>query len=523
MKRFLISFFFLSTVLSTINSQQVTFKVKTPGSLSSMIAESKKYSITNMKIVGEINSDDMRFIREMAGRNYGEDYNYSSIYLGNTYIFGSKSQGSLEVLDLSEASFVVGGNGYLYCKKNNWFIRLQLERDIVNDAQFARCEKLKKIILPVNISEIRDGAFYECNNLEEVVLPSYVTKLGRSIFFRTTIREISLGKYAEGMVGLRYVFDGAKDLKKIYLNEENIHYKEVDGVLYSADGDSLLLCPAGREGVCCVAEGTKVISEASFAGCNRLSIIQFPETVEKLDRDIFYADVYFSYDYQQQCCPKSIFCYAETPPQCENDAFSHFIQNTAQTTLYVPRDCKTVYEYAKGWGDFMVIEEFSASPCPKPTISYTNGKLEFHCDVEGAEFVSDITDADIKTHHAASIPLSATYHISVYATAPGYDRSESTTATLCWIAFEPSMEGEIDNEDNVKEIAAIPVLIQADGNIINVQGAVDGTEISVYSLDGVKQGSVVAKNGITTISTNLQYGSTAIVRIGNKSVKVMIK
>ena len=67
------------------------------------------------------------------------------------------------------------------------------------------------------------------------------------------------------------------------------------------------------------------------------------------------------------------------------------------------------------------------------------------------------------------------------------------------------------------------MLIQAESNIISIQGAVEGADISVYSLDGIKQGSAVAKNGITTISTNLQSGSAVIVKIGSKAVKVLIK
>lgn len=522
MKRFCILSFFLLICITSIYSQQVTFKVKTPGSLSSMIAESKKYTIKSMKIVGEINSDDMRFIREMAGIYYGENINYNNFYISKKYIIGSKSEGSLEELDLSEASFVEGGSGYIYCLSNNYFIHLKLERGVINDAMFSFCDKLKRIILPDNITEIRDGAFYECTNLEDLVMPSLLYKMGSHLFYRTCIKEVSLGKYAAGLKDLWLVFSSAKDLKKIHLSDENTHYKEMDGVMYSSNGDSLLLCPAGREGSCCVAEGTKVITRASFAGCNRLTTVQFPESVEKLEHYVFYDDEYTYLDYPQQCQPTAIYCYAETPPECEDDAFLSLKQNTALTTLYVPRDCKTVYEYAKGWGDFMVIEEFSVSPCPKPSIAYTNGKLEFHCDVEGAEFFSDIKDEDIKTHHGSSIPLSATYHISVYATAPGYDRSESTTATLCWIAFEPSMEGEIDNEDNVKEIAAIPVLIQSDNGNISVQGAAEGTDIAVYSIDGKNLCSAISRNGQAILPTNIKTGSIVLLKLGDKSVKVKL-
>lgn len=525
MKRFCILSLFLLICITTIYSQQVTFKVKSPGSLSSMIAESKKYTITNMKIVGAINSDDMLFICEMAS-NYSMRNSYFDVNLDTYTPLGERNKGHLEVLDLSEASFVEGGNGYIFCKKwvrSNTYtdINLQLQPGIVSAAQFARCNVLKKLILPDNLTEIRDAAFYWCTALEEVVMPAYATKLGYLILYDTSVREINLGKFAKANVKLNVTFDGAKDLMKINIDINNPYYKENNGVVYSAEGDTLLLCPAGYEGACSVAEGAKIIASNSFGGCSKITSIVFPESVVKLEKNIFYQWEY--YLLKIKCQPKTIFCYGETPPSCDDDAFYYIEQNTAQTTLYVPRDCKTVYEYAKGWGDFLVIEEFSVSPCPKPSIAYTNGKLEFHCNVEGADYVCDITDADVKTHHGSIIPLTGTYNISVYATAPGYDRSDSATATLCWIKFEPSMEGEIENVDYVEEVKARPVLIQAEGNTITVQGAAEGTEITAYNTDGMKIGSVIAGKNISKLPTNLLHGSISIVKIGDKSLKVRIQ
>ena len=74
-------------------TKQITIKLDKAGTLSDRIASSKKYKITNLKIVGEINGTDWNMIREMAGRNYQE----------------SSTEGNLSVLDLSEAKIVAGG------------------------------------------------------------------------------------------------------------------------------------------------------------------------------------------------------------------------------------------------------------------------------------------------------------------------------------------------------------------------------------------------------------------------------
>ena len=139
------------------------------------------------------------------------------------------------------------------------------------------------------------------------------------------------------------------------------------------------------------------------------------------------------------------------------------------------------------------------------------------------EFVTEITDDDIKTHIGDEVVLTATYTISVIAKAEGYKPSETATATLCWIDAEPYAKGTKEAEDNVTEVQTIPVIIQTEGNVISVQGAAEGTEISVYNTAGIKLSSTVANKVITTLNTQLQLGSIVIVKIGEKAVKVLIK
>lgn len=142
------------------------------------------------------------------------------------------------------------------------------------------------------------------------------------------------------------------------------------------------------------------------------------------------------------------------------------------------------------------------------------------CATEGVEYVTDITDADIKKHYDATISLTATYTISVYATKSGYDNSETATATLCWIDQQPKTEG-ITN--GIANIPAQAVLIQSEEGSIKVQGVDEGTQVSVYGINGTEAGKAISRNGCATVNTNLQTGSVAIVKIGEKSVKVIVK
>lgn len=83
-------------------TKQITIKLEKAGTLPDKIGSTKKYQITNLKILGEINGTDLMFIRNMAG---GIDY------------YDETGEGKLSVLDLSQARIVVGGGPYFIILK----------------------------------------------------------------------------------------------------------------------------------------------------------------------------------------------------------------------------------------------------------------------------------------------------------------------------------------------------------------------------------------------------------------------
>ena len=115
-----------------------------------------------------------------------------------------------------------------------------------------------------------------------------------------------------------------------------------------------------------------------------------------------------------------------------------------------------------------------------------------------------------------------TYQVSVYATKSGYEDSEVTQGTLCWIDIDPQQEGIEELEDGVAQVKSTTVFIQTEDGVICVQGAPDGTRISVFGIGGEAQGQGISQNGLVRIITGLKKGDVAVVKIGERAVKVKV-
>lgn len=145
-------------------TKQITIKLDKAGTLPDRIASSKKYKITNLKIVGKINGTDLKFIREMAGCDFN----------------GKETDGKLSILDLSDAKIVEGGSAY-YSDRDDGFI--YTSNDKLGDYVFNDCYGLTSLTLPSSVTEIGEHAFLNCRGLTNFTIPSGVTSIGTSAFF----------------------------------------------------------------------------------------------------------------------------------------------------------------------------------------------------------------------------------------------------------------------------------------------------------------------------------------------------
>ena len=255
-------------------TKQITIKLEEAGTLPDRIASSKKYKITNLKIVGEINGTDWKMIRVMAGSDY----------------FGDSTEGNLSVLDLSEAKIVEGGDYYYYSYYYN--DTYYTSNDKIGDYAFYNCSRLTSLNLPDGITEIGENAFAHCSGLTSLTLPVGITSIGEYAFIYCSgltnltipagITEIG-GYTFEGCSGLTslnlpagiteigsFAFSGCRGLTSLTLP---------DGI--TSIGDYAFSRCSGLTSLNLPA-GITTIGYAAFSGCSGLTSLTLPAGITEI-------------------------------------------------------------------------------------------------------------------------------------------------------------------------------------------------------------------------------------------------
>ena len=322
---------FVTTSTSIINDA---------GQLTELVGDDK-YRFTTLSIAGFLNGDDLRTLRDMAGCDNE----------------GKATAGQLSDIDLSGAQIAEGGNAYA----EGHFT----QTNVVGKAMLASCEKLKRIVLPLQTTKIEADAFRNCSSLHTIEVPTLVESIETSA--------------------------GCTALSEINVQAGNSHYCSKDGVLLSGDGKDILWFPMGKGGEYTLPSTVTTVGDYAFRNCrietfhfadgltsigkyafynSSVKEVSLPSTVKQIPTGLFQkcADLTTVHlgkntemlgDYVFDGCPiTNLYISAPTPPYCSNNTFASSGNNIFSTCrVHVPKNRRIYYRGDMIWAQFKRIVE----------------------------------------------------------------------------------------------------------------------------------------------------------------------
>ena len=383
-------------------TKQITIKLDEAGTLPDRISESRKFLITNLKIVGEVNGTDWLLIREMAGCDHG---------LG-------KTDGKLSILDLSDAKIVKGGLPYVARLDNEQYT----SNDELGDYAFYGCSGLTSLTLPSSVTSIGSYAFYGCSGLASLTLPSSVTSIGWYAFEDCSgLTSFTLPSSVTS-IGYR-AFYGCSGLTSLTIPSSvtSIGYKAFaycSGLTsltlpssVTSIGDEAFVYCSGLTSLTLPSSVTSIGDEA-FAYCSGLTSLTIPSSVTSIGESAFKGcsgltsltipsgvTSIGSYAFYGCSGLTSIYVYLEKTPKLGKDIFKEC--DAKICTVYVPTGTYDDY-FVSEFGYFENIVEFDATGIDKVTTS-TDAKELSRYSVNGQRLSAPAKGLNIVKYSDGSV------------------------------------------------------------------------------------------------------------------------
>ena len=166
---------------------------------------------------------------------------------------------NLKNINISDSVTVLGENVF---QNDTSITEINLPDSItaLGRGAFSGCNRLKSIVIPDSVTNIGISAFSECKNLESVTLSKELEKIGENAFYNCdSLQSIEI----------------PKSLKDVYATYDSIDTP--NGVFNECDNLKTIA----------FEEGSTVIADALFRGCDGLEEVKIPKTVTVIKNHAF--------------------------------------------------------------------------------------------------------------------------------------------------------------------------------------------------------------------------------------------
>lgn len=164
----------------------------------------------------------------------------------------------------SPLKFDKTGTIVIGCDKYTETVVIPQSVTCIDDKAFRSCYYLSSIVIPEGVTRIGQAAFAYCRSLGSITIPSSVCEFGMDSFV------------------------GCSNLQRITVSVNHPTIKDIDGVLFTKQGNTLLIYPEGKKDIHYdIPDGVKIIETHSFRNAKFLSTITVAESVTLIGYNSF--------------------------------------------------------------------------------------------------------------------------------------------------------------------------------------------------------------------------------------------
>ena len=179
----------------------------------------------------------------------------------------------------------IGQNAFLRCSSLT-SITIGAGVTSIGFNAFSGCSGLTSITIDAGVTSIGNTAFRDCSNLTSITIPDSVTSIGGGAF--SGCSGLTSIKFGKSVVTIgNTAFSGCTNLINIIVDEDNIEFSSLDGILYNKTKTAVIRCPLGISGKITLPDNVQSIGSDAFTSCDKLTEIIIPDSVTSIGNSAF--------------------------------------------------------------------------------------------------------------------------------------------------------------------------------------------------------------------------------------------